>query len=239
VASLVLELQQDALNPGVPVSSLLRKVVVVARKLGLRDLESWTQLELRGYGRDDEIPDYRRIRGQVKAFNPYHGWQPVQFEDPETFERVSTALCNQSIGELETILREPHEGTLAMTFGPQQVAILQRAIGMAMEIALIVQSSSLTKILDAVRTAILEWALSRDQTALRLIEEQAVDLVVNTPTHGKVPGRAGFAIRRAAFERRLPCFTSLDTAAAFLDVVTALQEGHILSPQAAAGVSPL
>jgi len=78
-----------------------------------------------------------------------------------------------------------------------------------------------------------------DHTALRLIHERAVSVVVNTPTRGKVPGRAGFAIRRAAFERRLPCFTSLDTAAAFLDVVTALNQGHILSPQAAVEVSPL
>ncbi len=78
-----------------------------------------------------------------------------------------------------------------------------------------------------------------DQTALRLIHEHAVSLVVNTPTRGKIPGRAGFAMRRAAFERRLPCFTSLDTASAFLDVVTAINEGHILSPQAAAEVSPL
>ena len=78
-----------------------------------------------------------------------------------------------------------------------------------------------------------------DQTALRLIHEQAVSLVVNTPTRGRVPGRAGFAMRRAAFERRLPCFTSLDTAAAFLDVIAALNDGHTLSPQAAAEVSPL
>ncbi len=78
-----------------------------------------------------------------------------------------------------------------------------------------------------------------DQTALRLIHEQAVGVVVNTPTHGKIPGRAGFALRRAAFERRLPCFTSLDTAAAFLDVVTALNQGHIHAPQAATEVSPL
>jgi carbamoyl-phosphate synthase large subunit len=78
-----------------------------------------------------------------------------------------------------------------------------------------------------------------DQTALRLIHEQAVSLVVNTPTRGRVPGRAGFAMRRAAFERRLPCFTSLDTAAAFLEVVAAISEGHILSPRAAAEVSPL
>jgi carbamoyl-phosphate synthase large subunit len=78
-----------------------------------------------------------------------------------------------------------------------------------------------------------------DQTALRLIHEHAVSVVVNTPTQGRVPGRAGFALRRAAFEGHLPCFTSLDTASAFLDVLTALAQGHILSPQAAAEVSPL
>ena len=78
-----------------------------------------------------------------------------------------------------------------------------------------------------------------DQTALRLIHEQAVSVVINTPTRGKIPGRAGFALRRAAFERHLPCFTSLDTAGAFLDVVHALQQGHILAPQAAMEVSPL
>ncbi len=77
------------------------------------------------------------------------------------------------------------------------------------------------------------------ETALRLILEQAVGLLINTPTRGRVPGRAGFAMRRAAFERHLPCFTSLDTASAFLDVLVAMERGHIPSPQAAMEVSPL
>jgi len=78
-----------------------------------------------------------------------------------------------------------------------------------------------------------------DHTALHLVRDQAVSVVINTPTRGRIPGRAGFLLRRAAFERHLPCFTSLDTAAAFLDVVSALAAGHILAPQAAAAVSPL
>jgi carbamoyl-phosphate synthase large subunit len=78
-----------------------------------------------------------------------------------------------------------------------------------------------------------------DHTALHLVRDQAVSVVINTPTRGRVPGRAGFLLRRAAFERHLPCFTSLDTAGAFLDVVAALAAGHILAPQAAAAVSPL
>ncbi len=77
------------------------------------------------------------------------------------------------------------------------------------------------------------------QTAIRLVLEQAVGLVINTPTRGRTPGRAGFALRRAAFERHLPCFTSLDTAAAFLDVLQAMEQGEIPSPHAAREVSPL
>ncbi|HLJ61140.1 MAG TPA: carbamoyl-phosphate synthase large subunit [bacterium] len=76
-------------------------------------------------------------------------------------------------------------------------------------------------------------------TALRLIREHAVALVINTPTQGRTPGRVGFAMRRAAFERHLPCFTSLDTATAFLDVLIAIEQGHIPSPHAAMEVSPL
>ncbi len=43
---------------------------------------------------------------------------------------------------------------------------------------------------------------------------QGVVLVINTPTRGKVPERQGFRLRRAATEARIPCLTSLDTAAA-------------------------
>jgi len=50
MASLVLELQQDALDPTVPVSNLLRKVIAVARKLELGDLEKWARSDLDGYG---------------------------------------------------------------------------------------------------------------------------------------------------------------------------------------------
>ena len=77
------------------------------------------------------------------------------------------------------------------------------------------------------------------ETALRLVHERAVSLVLNTPTRGRTPGRAGFALRRAAFERHLPCFTSLDTAEAFLDVLAAIRAGEIPAPHAAMEVSPL
>jgi carbamoyl-phosphate synthase large subunit len=50
-----------------------------------------------------------------------------------------------------------------------------------------------------------------------VIVSSAVGAVVNTVTGDRRPLRDGFLIRRTAVERRVPCFTSLDTLRAALD----------------------
>jgi carbamoyl-phosphate synthase large subunit len=56
---------------------------------------------------------------------------------------------------------------------------------------------------------------------LDVIRDGTVDVVLNTPTGGRVPMRDGFEIRRAATERRIPCFTSIDTARVAVDALIA------------------
>jgi len=57
------------------------------------------------------------------------------------------------------------------------------------------------------------------------IRKQKIQYVVNTTTHGRVQESDGFAIRRAAVEHGIPCFTSLDTAAALLQVLESISPG--------------
>src|SRR5207302_4145577 len=69
-------------------------------------------------------------------------------------------------------------------------------------------------------------------TVLDVIERGEVDLVINTMSNltkqaGSGVIRDGFEIRRAAVERRIPCLTSLDTAAALLE--SAVQAGDTLT----------
>ncbi|MFC2002871.1 carbamoyl-phosphate synthase large subunit [Chloroflexota bacterium] len=52
-----------------------------------------------------------------------------------------------------------------------------------------------------------------------IINNGTVNGVVNTITGGRIPLRDGFHIRRAAAEKRIPCFTSLDTARAALETL--------------------
>ena len=66
-------------------------------------------------------------------------------------------------------------------------------------------------------------------TVVDIIERGEVDLVINTMSHvTKLAGsgviRDGFEIRRAAVERRIPCLTSLDTAAALLESAVQAEE---------------
>jgi carbamoyl-phosphate synthase large subunit len=55
---------------------------------------------------------------------------------------------------------------------------------------------------------------------LDAIEGGLVGAVVNTVSGRRGPLKDGFQIRRAAVERRIPCFTSIDTAKIAVEVVT-------------------
>ncbi len=64
---------------------------------------------------------------------------------------------------------------------------------------------------------------SGEATLLELIRKGEATMVINTLTRGRKPERDGFRIRREAVEHAIPCLTSLDTAKAVFDVLTALR----------------
>lgn len=70
---------------------------------------------------------------------------------------------------------------------------------------------------------------------LDVIREGKIDLAVNTPTYGKNLTTTGYQVRRTCVEFKIPCLTSIDTAAAFFDVLERKGEGrlnpHVVSLQ--------
>jgi len=162
---IVIELQQDALKSETPTSDLLRKAFVVAKKLKLSDFEEWIKLELDGYLDNANIPDYRIVRGTIKAFNPYHGWQPIYFEDYKMEEALSNRTNGQRIAEIDSILGNISENgnNLRMPFSSEQENIICDAIGERLQITMMVPSTSLIRIVDAVRNIILNWALKLEE----------------------------------------------------------------------------
>jgi carbamoyl-phosphate synthase large subunit len=63
-----------------------------------------------------------------------------------------------------------------------------------------------------------------------IIVDNTVGGIVNTITGGSVALKDGFRIRRAAAERRIPCFTSLDTTQAALKVLLSGSQIYSVKP---------
>lgn len=169
MSSLVLELQADAMNREVSCSDLLRKALVVSRKLEVDSIENWLYQELNGYSdpSGDEIPDYRTMRGQVKALNPYHGWQPVYFEDREIAEILGKRKTEQPIAELIALLENREKGSLlCFLFPPNIASNLMANISSASPLILMVPHTEIVRILDVVRNRVLEWALELEKKGI-------------------------------------------------------------------------
>ena len=56
---------------------------------------------------------------------------------------------------------------------------------------------------------------------LELVRQGSIDLIIDTPTHGRNIGSDGFALRREAVENAVTCFTFIDTARAMVDIIKA------------------
>ena len=95
--SLIDELQLDASNNTVSVSSLLRKALMVAAKLAVSDIPEWINKELSRYGNGDSLPSYRILHGTIKAKN-LRGWIPLQIPTSEFRDIVSTHDLREPVG---------------------------------------------------------------------------------------------------------------------------------------------
>jgi hypothetical protein len=166
-SSLVDELQRDALDGNVAVSDLLRKAKVIAVKLALPEFEKWVEGELNGYSLNGDVPEYRVIRGKVKGRNPFHGWLPVNFGDPEMEDSFSKRMIFQKLAELEIAIEMSKDGQLSMPFSFNAIRVLNNATGQNSDFTLVVDRISIAGIVDAVRNALLDWSLRLENSGIR------------------------------------------------------------------------
>ena len=96
--SVVIELQRELLENDCDILSALRKAHVIASKLELKEFDEWIMSELNGYQCNEEnIPDYRSIKGELKAWNPYRGWIPVILADGKMEQLICDRRIHDSI----------------------------------------------------------------------------------------------------------------------------------------------
>jgi len=201
MAGLVEAIQNDALNPNVSVSTLLRKVKLAAAKLQLPAVEEWVESELNGY--IGQVPEYRRLKGEPRAFNPYRGWIPIG-GDPKTVRMISKASTNQSIAAIEDLVASTEDGGyLHQALPPEVVNALNRSMefGGFGQMSVMIGRAEMAGILDIVRNKVLDWAIELEKQGItgeglsfdarEKEQARALSTTVNIGTIGNFAGNLG------------------------------------------------
>ena len=164
MSSIVIDLQDEILSSDCDIVQILRRAHVIAVKLGLKEFDQWISYELNGYPDQNACPDYRKVRGTLKAFNPYHGWIPAVITDGELETVICEKKISNSISEIITLCKNP-ESRLVYEFPGDQVEHLDRLFGspLPMRYALHISTASVMDIIEKVKNTILEWTLKLEE----------------------------------------------------------------------------
>lgn len=201
--SIVLDLQKEVLNPECNVLSALRKAHLIASKLKLSEFDTWIMHELNGYTGDkaDNIPEYRKVNGILKAWNPYHGWISVGFDNSE----FQTLLCNRilwdSISEILELYKTS-KGHILLNYPADIQCMLDKmcASPVPTNYSLHVSVHVLKGIIDQVQNCLLEWTIrlesegilgegmqfSREETAMAKKVPQTINNYYGTVVNGNI-----------------------------------------------------
>ena len=159
MSSIVLDLQNEVTKPDCDIVSVLRKAHLIAAKLGLTDFDKWIICELNGYQNEDTVPDYRKIRGSLKAFNPFRGWIPVMIQDRKTEDDICIRNITNSISGIIALCEQNTD--IVCQFSGRGNAILNNSSDpdFHMEHAVHLPYHSVKDIIEKVKTTILEWTI--------------------------------------------------------------------------------
>lgn len=159
--SLVLGLQNEITRSGCDVVNVLRKAHLISSKLDLAQFDQWTQYELNGYPGPGYCPEYRKVRGVLKALNPYRGWIPTVIQNDDFEKKICERKIVNSISEIISLGKSSDDGWLICEFSGEQLEYLNSLFKppVPMTYKLYIPSTSIADIEEKVKNTILDWTL--------------------------------------------------------------------------------
>lgn len=181
------QIEKDLQNER-PVASTLRKIILFGGQVGSAELRDWAGQELRGYGRDDELPAYRVVPAPIQMDGAIPGGivrgQRVGVSELPDFAQADIdehVELRQGVGEIEQlILRgdEHHIVKLSLPGARELARYMQYEAGGGVHIDSLYWSVSTVAIAGVV-----------DQVRTRLAQLLA-ELRAVSPSNGSLPSPA-------------------------------------------------
>lgn len=167
MSSIVLDLQKELIKSDCDVLSALRRAQIIATKLNLVDFDTWIKQELNGYKLGDNIPEYRKISGMLKAFNPRRGWIPAIVPNNELEKKFCIQDIAQPISELVQLSKSGN-ASFEISFSGEHQVLLNRLFNnyVDTEFKIFIGQNNIIGIIEAVNNCLLEWTLKLEEQGI-------------------------------------------------------------------------
>jgi AbiTii len=168
---LLLEIQKEAVDGNTELSTVLRKCLVLATRLGHRQLKDWANWELNGYPASSELPDYRILKG-LHSFGHFFGIAGSAIKNaplsllnlPEPGRRnFQDPPLREGVASIAEMARIHSDGTVHWAWPPEACAVFShrdyRDDLRLVQAWISVPITRLTGLLDTIRNRVLNFAL--------------------------------------------------------------------------------
>ncbi|MHB8898387.1 MAG: AbiTii domain-containing protein [Thermoguttaceae bacterium] len=165
--SLVIELQQLASEKRNDISDVLRKAMMVATKLDLPDFRQWIECELDGYPDDTPVPKYRIVQGTVYGRDTLTNRLVPYAFPPKMASTLQNVNCREPIA-IFAALQGKHTGIMQKPLAAEVVNVLLQDQDEFehFQPERHIPNTTPDRIIDAVRSALLQWALRLEKEGI-------------------------------------------------------------------------
>ena len=164
MSKIVLELQRDAVESNSDVVSLLRKAYLVARKLKLKEFESWINNELNGY-KHNKVPNYRIFKGRLKGRNILNSWEEITV--PSKYEKlINNYEMRQPIFDVVNMCNNKKINSTKISLPSNLNKKFLDFFDDETEFAIFISKNQLYTVIERVKNIILDWTINLEENGI-------------------------------------------------------------------------
>jgi AbiTii len=191
--SLLDAIRDGAIECGPDFDTTLRQAHLLATRLGYEPFRVWVESELRGYGKDAELPDYRVVPASIWYHSSGEGHQQKRtapwdmFTDEAAYKSASSVDVRQSVAQLVSWASEGED----LKFLPAGIAhrhldvVLHQRQEALVSARQVVSLASIKGILSAICTGLLQFVIEIE----KLYPEVSETPLPNHPDTNQAIGR--------------------------------------------------
>jgi|SRR5574344_92064 hypothetical protein len=178
----------DLLENREPLSRILLRLSALLYELNNEQIRRWVDYEISGYPFDQELPDYRIIKGVLKGtiVSGFTIWQdqdiPVQPEDPK-MDEITSKNCRESVTAIENVILSKDDQFYCPLPPAANKYIAPRINGQIQSLKLVITKHSFIDVHASIEKKVLDILLTLESEIGNL---DSYDLQVNEKKKEKI-----------------------------------------------------